>query len=177
MADLQGNFVDAVAGFTLKGVVANLPTGTFKSSVWGPPSQSQGASALVANSLYVMAVSIPTPCTITGIQFATDTTTGTNVIVAMFAADGNTQLGVSASTAQSGAFTTQCVPFTAPASVAAGNFYLSLIPNNATGNFSCSGRIMSSSAIVAQGGFTMPTTITPPTQTARAGLSPVLFTY
>lgn len=178
MADLQGNFVDATAGFTLKGVPVATRSPTAQGKVYAPVAwASPFGAVLTANSLYTWAVNIDLSHTMVGLQLINESVVSGNLKISLHSYDGATLLASSGSVAQAGTFVPQFVPFTTPVAVVSGTTYwISMIPDNATGKWQVAPALVSS-AVVAQGGFTVPSTITPPTTTARGGNQPIMTTY
>lgn len=155
--------------------VMALPTDV-QASVWAPVWAGGATGAMVANSLYLTAVTIPLPCSITGIQIANGVTSG-NAQVAFYNTAGTTLLANSASTALSGGSTSQLIPFTGAYSASPGTYWMGLQPDNATATFK-NGLPLASSQVQAQGSYTLPTTITPPGKTTRSAASiPTMATY
>lgn len=154
----------------------SLPSGTSLTSTWAPLIGSTFPNVLTANTLYVVVLEIPTSCTLTGIQIRNDTPVSGNLKIALYNSLGTVLLASSGSVAQAGAFSNQLVPFTAPVNVSPNIYILGIQPDNATGKY-ITNTPFSASVDLAQGGFTIPGTITPPTVTQRSAFTPICSTY
>lgn len=135
-------------------------------SIWAPPTYLPNTATWTANLLSLMAVYIPVPCTLTGLQVSNGGTATGNLLAAIWNAAGTSLLASSGSTAQSGTFVTQLVPFSATATVTPGAYLLGLIPSSSSATF-VQAQGLTPAASAAQGGFTVPSTVTPPANTAR----------
>jgi hypothetical protein len=117
-------------------------------------------NALTANTMYVGQTFISDPCLLTGVSFYNGGTINGNVIVALYDKAG-TLVASSASTAQAGSFGVQRVAFSSTYLAAGGIYYLAVIPSSSTATFALT-CAQCPSAGLAQGGFSVPGTITPP---------------
>lgn len=154
--------------------VASMPT-TTQASVWGHDVLSPFETTRVANTIYIVAINVMIPCTLTGIQVGNGSTVSGNILVGLYNAAGTTKLAASASTAQSGTFGVQLIPFSSPLAVQPGTYFATYVIDNAVGHVYC-GDATCDSGANTQGSFTLPTAITVPTG-LRAGNNPKLTTY
>lgn len=129
-----------------------------------------------ANSLYVARFAIPFGAKLTGIVIQNAATLNGSVIPSLYDVNGNL-LAASAGTAQSGtASQPQLYPFSAPITVMPGIFYAAMQYSSATGT-SFDGFCYGPSAVIAQGAFAAPASITPPTTPQFGTNMPTMITY
>ena len=138
-----------------------------------PVGPTLGLGTLVANNLYVAEIDVIASTVFTGITVYNGATVSGNVIVALYGADG-TQLAASASTAQAGVSQAQRIAFATPFSASSGRGLVALIPSSSIATFALQSSFGLAS-ITAQGGFTIPASITAPTTTGA--VVPALGTY
>ena len=108
---------------------------------------------------YLSAVQIPYSCTITGVAVSNGSTAAGNMMVAMYDSSG-AQVGASNSTAMSGTFTPQQVPFTSTYSATAGMYFIGAASNSTTAQF---GRALTFgyAAEITQASLIVPASVTP----------------
>lgn len=123
---------------------------------------SNSTNAQTANLLSLMQVQIPIGGTLTGIVIENGATATGNVLVGVWNAAGSTLVASSASTAMSGTFKAQFVPFSSPVVFTAGTYIFGNMFSSSSAT-AAAGVLMSPSSTAAQGGFTLPSTVTPPT--------------
>lgn len=128
------------------------------------------SAAQTANLLILQAVNIPVAVTVTGLVIVNGATATGNVLVALYSADGTTLLGSSSSTGQSGTNSTQDVAFTAPYAAPAGSYITGVIYSSSSATAPLS-YLASPASTAAQGGFSLPSTVTPPVAGAAAALA------
>lgn len=157
------------------GNTLNRPTSSL-SSVWLSPLGVNFPQAAVANTIYLSLVAIDAPCTLTGVQLRNDTPVSGNVLVSLYNAAGTVLLASSGSTAQAGAFSVQLVPFSAAYAASPGSYLLGSQIDNTTGHLQTH-TPLGPSVTAAQGGFVVPSTVTPPSASARATGVPIMATY
>jgi hypothetical protein len=143
-----------------------------------PPSfgTTNSSTAQTANLLCYYLVEILTAGTQTGVILENGATATGNVKVALYSADGMTLLASSGAVAQSGTFAGQFVPYSAPYAAAAGPYILAVMYSSSSAT-AASAVIMAPSATAAQGSFTLPSTVTPPTLTGNNQPLPLTGTY
>jgi hypothetical protein len=122
---------------------------------------STGGAAVTANQLYLTTVYIPVACTLTGLAIENGGTATGNVLAGIYNAAGSTQLAVSNSTAQSGTFHGQQIPFTSTLAVTPGTYIFALTYSSGSATSAASINVAPASS-TAQGGFSLPSTVTPP---------------
>lgn len=144
---------------------------------WSSVGVESFGSVLVANQMHVRTVIVQEAFTVTGVQIFNDSVVSGNVLVAMYDILGTTQIGASASTAQTPAFNPQRVPFATPAAITPGAYLLGAMLDNATGKLVVDSYSQNACSIVSPGSFAIPATITPPASTARTGNLASLSTY
>lgn len=125
----------------------------------GPTTTTSGTQTL--NHLYVGEITLPFPTVLTGQFIYKGSTAAGNVKVGIYDVNGNL-LASSASTALSGTFGVQAIPYTAQIALPAGKYFIGVIPSTSTDTFAlvCA---MAPSGDLAQGAFTMPASIAAPT--------------
>ena len=128
------------------------------------------SAAQTANLLILQTVNIPLAKTITGLVIANGATATGNVLVSLYSSDGTTLLGSSVSTAQTGTSTTQDVAFQATYAAAAGTYITGVMYSSSSATAPLS-YTASPASTAAQGGFTLPSTVTPPAAGATAALA------
>lgn len=132
------------------------------------------AATATANRLYYGQIQIPhDPPAITGISYLVGGTSSGNVMAALYSADGATRHAVSASTAQAAASSSQKIPFTSTVDLEPGAYFVALMFSSGTAQFH-GGISAERGGGATQGGFTLPSTITPPTS---IGTIPLMSTY
>jgi parallel beta-helix repeat protein len=130
----------------------------------------------VANLLYVQKIFIPFATTLTGIAVGNNSNQTGNVLVALYSSTG-TEVAHSVSTAGSGGYESQPVPFTATYAAPAGVYYIAIMFSSATALVNTN-EVKGPSNSAAQGSFALPSTITPPgTFTTTPGSYPEVGTY
>lgn len=146
----------------LPALAPSPPTVSPSYSPQGPTTSTSGAPG-TANFLYCGTIQIPSPTALKGISIYNGSTLAGNVLIGLFNAAG-AQVAVSNSTAQSGSFTVQPIPFNAAAgyiTVGAGDYTVAIMLTSTTADMALictTGR----GGGYAQGSFVMPATITPP---------------
>ena len=112
--------------------------------------------------------------TLTGIRYRVGTTPTGNVQVALYNAAGTSRLAASASAAQSTANTFQNVAFTSTVAVSPGSYWAVIQCSAACQLWKV--RQLTPTSAVNPGSFTLPTTITAPTNPENTD-RPILYTY
>lgn len=154
----------------------SLPVSAY-STYWQTIGLEAFSNTLTTNALYARVIKIPIACTITGIQVVNDSVVSGNLMIVLYNILGTAQVGVSASTAQTGTFGPQRVPFSSPGVIQPGVYIAGMIADNATGKYVVDSYSIEASVIISPGSFTIPGTITPPAVTSRASLPICLSTY
>lgn len=145
---------------------------TFGPVLLGPGSLS---AAQTANLLVMHVICIPVAITVTGLVVANGGTAAGNVLAGLYNAAGASLLASSASTAQTGTSTTQLVPFTGTFAAAAGTYIAAVLYSSSSATAPAAYSATPAST-AAQGGFSLPASVTPPTAAATAALA-VAATY
>ena len=127
-------------------------------AVEGPTTSTSGV--LTANNIYLGTIQILYGVSLTGIRFYKGATAAGNVLVGLYDSSGNL-LASSNSTALSGTFAVQSVPFTATYFANPGIYFLGFIPSTSSDTFALTASFGLSSTAAA-GGFSLPSTVTPP---------------
>ena len=141
---------------------------TFGPQVIGAASFS---AAQTANLLVLHTVYIPAAVTLTGLVVANGGTATGNILAGLYNAAGSSLLASSGSTGQSGTSITQLVPFspgTYPA--AAGTCILAVLYSSSSAT-APTAYVASPASTAAQGGFSLPSSVTPPSAVATAALA------
>ena len=138
----------------------------------GPGSLS---AAQTANLLVLHVIYIPTAVTLTGLAVANGGTATGNVLAGIYNAAGASLLASSASTGQTGTSSTQYVPFSGTYAAAAGTYILAVLYSSSSATAPTAYSATPAST-AAQGGFSLPASVTPPTAAAGAALA-VCSTY
>ena len=128
------------------------------------------SAAQTANLLILQVVNIPVANTITGLVIANGATATGNVLVALYSSDGTTLLGSSASTGQTGTSSTQDVAFQATYAAAGGTYITGVMYSSSSATAPLV-YTASPASTAAQGGFSLPSTVTPPAAGATAALA------
>ena len=128
------------------------------------------SAAQTANLLILQTVNIPLAKTITGLVIANGATATGNVLVSLYSSDGTTLLGSSASTGQTGTSSTQDVAFSSTYAAAAGTYITGVMYSSSSATAPLV-YTASPSSTAAQGGFSLPSTVTPPAAGATAALA------
>lgn len=131
--------------------------------------------ALVANAIRNITIVVPHRVTLTGIGYFVGTTQNGNIKMSLYDAAGTTRLETSASTAQAAINTYQKIPFGSTVTVPPGKYFAQILADG-TGTAYATTFCLAPHTAVANGSFTPPTSITPPTVTAF-GAAPVLHLY
>jgi hypothetical protein len=134
------------------------------------------SAAQTANLLCLYTVPVPAPVTLTGLVIPNGATATGNVLAGIYNTAGTSLLASSASTGQTGTARGQFVPFSATYAAAAGTYILALMYSSSSATASTA--VMASPTVTAaQGGFTLPTSVTPPTATGNVTALPDCSTY
>jgi len=131
----------------------------------GSLSAAQTANLLVLHMIY-----IPVPVTLTGLAVANGGTATGNILAGLYSADGTSLLASSASTGQSGTSSTQYVAFSGTYAAAAGTYITGVIYSSSSAT-APTAYVASPVSTAAQGGFSLPSSVTPPTAAAAAALA------
>ena len=137
---------------------------------------SSVSTAQTANLLCLFTVTVPTAVTLTGLVIANGATATGNVLVGVYNATGTTLEASSGSTAQSGTSRGQFVPFSATYAAAAGTYILAVMYSSSSATAAAI-VAASPSSTAAQGGFSLPSSVTPPTATGNVTALPACATY
>lgn len=119
-----------------------------------------GVGTETANVLYLGSIQIPESVTLNGVYIYNGPTQVGNVLVSLYDANGNL-VASSNSTASSGSYGVQAIPFTSSYAAAAGVYFIGVMPSSSSDTFwlICA---FSASASYSQGAFTLPSSVTPP---------------
>lgn len=157
---------------TGRAIFENVPIGSVAYSSLGTNTSAS------ANSVFISEVSIDRNIVLTGIGVLNGAQAAGNSIYALYDSAG-TLLAQTASTANAGTNAFQKIAFTATYSAVPGRYWIAAMSNNDSHTY----RTLAASTFVncytdlqAQGGFTMPATITVPTSFA-ATKGPVSYVY
>lgn len=134
------------------------------------------SAAQTANLLCLFTVPVPVAVTLTGLVIANGATATGNVLAGVYNAAGSSMLASSASTAQSGTSRGQFVPFTGTYAAAAGSYILAVMYSSSSAT-AATVVAASPSSTAAQGGFSLPSSVTPPTATGNVTALPACATY
>ena len=136
---------------------------------------SSFSAAQTANLLVLHTIYIPVPVTLTGLAVANGATATGNILAGLYNAAGSSLLASSASTGQTGTSSTQYVPFSGTYAAAAGTYIAGVIYSSSSAT-SPTAYSATPASTAAQGGFALPSSVTPPTAAAAAALA-VCSTY
>jgi hypothetical protein len=128
---------------------------------------SNSAATFTANELYLATVQIPAAATLTGLVIENGSTATGNILAGLYNAAGTSKLAASASTAQSGTFAAQKIPFASTYAAAAGTYIFAVVLSSASSTASTQIYASPTSA-TTQGGFSLPTSVTPPSGTTTS---------
>ena len=136
----------------------------------GSLSAAQTANLLVLHTVY-----IPVAITVTGLAVANGATATGNVLAGIYNAAGSSLLASSGSTAQTGTSSTQYVAFSGTYAAAAGTYIAAVLYSSSSAT-APTAYAASPASTAAQGGFSLPASVTPPTAAAGVALA-VCSTY
>jgi hypothetical protein len=178
--DDHGDALNALERQLVRGVVGSLWSNVDQAAI-APATQANNAS----NGSRWVQVKVTAPCTVSGVRYRKGTGTSTaNVIVALYAADGQTRLAVSSSTAQGTTASAHLsIAFTAAVNLEAGFYWVYWMGSTTSADFmgwaTGAGGYLGPAGNANQGSFAAPATITPPTfnPTNPAANVPLLMLY
>ena len=133
------------------------------------------SAAQTANLLILHTVYIPAPVTLTGLTVANGATATGNILAGIYNAAGSSLLASSGSTAQTGTSSTQYVAFSGTYAAAAGTYIVAVLYSSSSAT-APTAYVATPASTAAQGGFALPSSVTPPTAAAAAALA-VCATY
>ena len=133
------------------------------------------SAAQTANLLILHTVYIPAPVTLTGLTVANGATATGNILAGIYNAAGSSLLASSGSTAQTGTSSTQYVAFSGTYAAAAGTYIVAVLYSSSSAT-APTAYVATPASTAAQGGFSLPSSVTPPTAAAAAALA-VCSTY
>jgi hypothetical protein len=144
---------------------------------YGPAGFGNNSSnaTQTANLLVLYKITIRENNTLTGLVVENGGTAAGNILVGLYNAAGTAKLAASASTAQSGTFAAQAVPFAAAVNVTPGEYIAAVMFSSSSATASVQ-IFASPAATAAQGSFALPATVTPPASIHTASL-PTAITY
>ena len=191
LSQLDGRYLE-LSGGTMSGAIAmgsNKVTGLANGSgaqdaaafgqvpviggtTFGPVLLGAGSlsAAQTANLLILHMIYIPVPVTLTGLAIANGATATGNVLAGLYNAAGSSLLASSGSTAQSGTSSTQYVAFSGTYAAAAGTYIAAVLYSSSSAT-APTAYVATPASTAAQGGFSLPSSVTAPTAAAAAALA------
>ena len=141
-------------------------------TTFGPVLLGAGSlsAAQTANLLILHMIYIPVPVTLTGLAIANGATATGNILAGLYNAAGSSLLASSGSTAQSGTSSTQYVAFSGTYAAAAGTYIAAVLYSSSSAT-APTAYVATPASTAAQGGFSLPSSVTAPTAAAAAALA------